>query len=71
MRAISLMAAFVGIVVITGCSGGIQAVSEPTPQIVNERGSLDAANDKLRKACLTGSFFGRGLFEQGACHQYR
>ena len=71
MKAIYLIAALLGIVAIAGCSGRTQAVSETGPQMINEVGSSDAATDELRKACLSGSVFGKGHFEQGACHSFR
>ena len=43
----------------------------PVPRMESEGGSADAVKDKLQEACLSGAFFEKGAFEQGACDQFR
>ena len=50
MKAIPLMAALVGIVAITGCSGG------KPPQVVYEGDHPEAAKIKAHATCLAAAF---------------
>ena len=44
---------------------------KPLPLIVSEGNSPNAAEDELRTACLSSSFYERGGFEQSVCKQFR
>ena len=73
MKAIPLMTALFGIVVISGCSGGIPAVFEPdksVPQIVSKGDSSEAAKDEMHDACFANPFIERGASHKMLCNEY-